>query len=181
MLVRSTTLVVTLLSRLTLSPRLVFTVPSSHPALPPVRASNSSHQNKADMICDLGQHEAVELRDGDKSKWAGKGVLKAVANVNEIIGPALIKENIDVKDQPKVDEFLIKLDGTPNKGKLGANAILGVSLAVAKAAAAEKVNWQHCLFLTSLIIVANSSLCSRLRSCWHQEAICSPSTIHERP
>lgn len=65
--------------------------------------------------------------------------MKAVANVNDIIGPALIKENIDVKDQPKVDEFLIKLDGTPNKGKLGANAILGVSLAVAKAAAAEKV------------------------------------------
>merc|ERR1712093_846326 len=65
-----------------------------------------------------GQHEAVELRDGDKAKWAGKGVLKAVANVNEIIGPALIKENIDVKDQPKVDKFLIELDGTPNKGKL---------------------------------------------------------------
>jgi enolase len=88
----------------------------------------------------LGQHEAVELRDGDKTKWAGKGVTKAVSNVNDIIGPALIKENIDVKDQPKVDEFLIKLDGTPNKAKLGANAILGVSLAVAKAAAAEKVS-----------------------------------------
>ena len=85
-----------------------------------------------------GQHEAVELRDGDKSKWAGKGVTKAVANVNDVIGPALIKENIDVKDQSKVDEFLNSLDGTPNKGKLGANAILGVSLAVAKAAAAEK-------------------------------------------
>ena len=92
------------------------------------------------MSCDIGQHEAVELRDGDKAKWAGKGVLKAVANVNDIIGPALIKENIDVKDQPKVDKFLIELDGTPNKGKLGANAILGVSLAVAKAAAAEKVS-----------------------------------------
>lgn len=61
-----------------------------------------------------------------------------MANVNDVIGPALIKENIDVKDQSKVDEFLIKLDGTPNKGTLGANAILGVSLAVAKAAAAEK-------------------------------------------
>merc|ERR1712098_255543 len=85
-----------------------------------------------------GQHEAVELRDGDKAKWAGKGVLKAVANVNEIIGPALIKENIDVKDQPKVDKFLIEIDGTPNKGKLGANAILGVSMAAAKAAAAVK-------------------------------------------
>lgn len=66
------------------------------------------------------------------------GVLKAVKNVNQTIGPALIKENIDVKDQAKVDEFLNKLDGTANKGNLGANAILGVSLAVAKAAAAEK-------------------------------------------
>ncbi|KAA8895888.1 enolase/allergen Asp F 22 [Sphaerosporella brunnea] len=85
-----------------------------------------------------GQHEAVELRDGDKTKWGGKGVLKAVSNVNDIIAPALIKENIDVKDQVAVDNFLKTLDGTPNKGKLGANAILGVSLAVAKAAAAEK-------------------------------------------
>ncbi|KAF1730274.1 Enolase [Beauveria bassiana] len=85
-----------------------------------------------------GQHEAVELRDGDKAKWAGKGVTQAVANVNTVIGPALIKENLDVKDQSKVDEFLNSLDGTPNKGKLGANAILGVSLAVAKAGAAEK-------------------------------------------
>ncbi|EEY19758.1 enolase [Verticillium alfalfae VaMs.102] len=85
-----------------------------------------------------GQHEACELRDGDKAKWAGKGVLKAVENVNTVIGPALIKENIDVKDQTKIDEFLIKLDGTPNKNKLGANAILGVSLAIAKAATAEK-------------------------------------------
>lgn len=86
-----------------------------------------------------GQHEACELRDGDKTHWAGKGVLKAVANVNDVIAPALIKENIDVKDQPKVDAFLNELDGTPNKTKLGANAILGVSLAVAKAGAAEKV------------------------------------------
>jgi enolase len=67
-------------------------------------------------------------------------VTKAVENVNSVIGPAIIKENIDVKDQLKVDEFLIKLDGTPNKTKLGANAILGVSLAIAKAAAAEKVS-----------------------------------------
>ncbi|AEO53988.1 hypothetical protein MYCTH_2295989 [Thermothelomyces thermophilus ATCC 42464] len=85
-----------------------------------------------------GQHEACELRDGDKSKWGGKGVLQAVKNVNEVIGPAIIKENIDVKDQSKVDKFLIDLDGTPNKTKLGANAILGVSLAIAKAGAAEK-------------------------------------------
>lgn len=67
-----------------------------------------------------------------------KGVLKAVANVNEKIGPAIIKENLDVKDQSKVDDFLNKLDGSTNKNNLGANAILGVSLAVAKAGAAEK-------------------------------------------
>lgn len=70
--------------------------------------------------------------------WA-TGVTKAVANVNETIAPALIKEGIDVKDQSAVDAFLNKLDGTENKTKLGANAILGVSMAIAKAAAAEKV------------------------------------------
>lgn len=85
-----------------------------------------------------GQHEAIELRDKDKTKWAGKGVLKAVENVNTIIAPALIKEKFDVKDQATIDKFLIDLDGTPNKAKLGANAILGVSLAVAKAGAAAK-------------------------------------------
>lgn len=85
-----------------------------------------------------GQHEAHELRDGDKTKWGGKGVLKAVGNVNDIIAPAVIKENLDVKDQTKVDEFLKQLDGTENKSNLGANAILGVSLAIAKAGAAEK-------------------------------------------
>ena len=62
-----------------------------------------------------GSHEACELRDGDKSKWGGKGVTKAVANVNDTIAPALIKENIDVKDQSAVDAFLNKLDGTKNK------------------------------------------------------------------
>ncbi|KAI5951574.1 ENO1 [Candida jiufengensis] len=85
-----------------------------------------------------GVHEALELRDGDKSKWLGKGVLKAVANVNDEIAPELIKANIDVTDQTKIDDFLLKLDGTPNKSKLGANAILGVSLAAAKAGAAQK-------------------------------------------
>ncbi|KAI1114371.1 phosphopyruvate hydratase [Nemania sp. NC0429] len=85
-----------------------------------------------------GQHEACELRDGDKTKWLGKGVTKAVDNVNSIIGPAVIKENLDVKDQSAFDKFLNELDGTANKTKLGANAILGVSLAVAKAGAAEK-------------------------------------------
>lgn len=85
-----------------------------------------------------GIHEALELRDGDKSKWLGKGVLKAVANVNEQIAPAVLKANLDVKDQAAVDDFLNKLDGTPNKSKFGANAVLGVSLAAAKAGAAEK-------------------------------------------
>lgn len=85
-----------------------------------------------------GQHEAVELRDGDKTKWGGKGVLKAVENVNIVIAPAVVQENLDVKDQAAVDAFLNSLDGSANKGKLGANAILGVSLAIAKAAAAEK-------------------------------------------
>ncbi|BGP38676.1 phosphopyruvate hydratase [Rhodotorula kratochvilovae] len=85
-----------------------------------------------------GVHEAVELRDGDKSKYLGKGVTKAVANVNDVIAPKLIEANIDLVNQEAIDNFLIELDGTPNKGKLGANAILGVSMAVAKAAAAQK-------------------------------------------
>ena len=72
------------------------------------------------------------------------GVAKAVNNVNTILGPKLIAANIDVKDQSAVDDFLIKLDGSPNKSNLGANAILGVSLAVAKAGAAEKVGYQLC-------------------------------------
>jgi enolase len=132
------------------------------------------------LSCNTGQHEAVELRDGDKSKWAGKGVTKAVANVNDTIGPALIKENIDVKDQSKVDQFLIKLDGTPNKGKLGANAILGVSLAVAKAAAAEKVCTYSSYRRKLLTHLANSSLCSRLGPGRYLQAIRSPCSIHER-
>jgi len=85
-----------------------------------------------------GQHEACELRDGDKNKWGGKGVLKAVDNVNNTIGPKLIDSKIDPADQSSVDKFLIDLDGTENKTNLGANAILGVSLAVAKAGAAQK-------------------------------------------
>ncbi|BGP54510.1 phosphopyruvate hydratase [Rhodotorula sphaerocarpa] len=85
-----------------------------------------------------GIHEAVELRDGDKSKYLGKGVTKAVANVNDVLGPKLIEANLDITNQEAVDKLLIDLDGTANKGKLGANAILGVSMAVAKAAAAQK-------------------------------------------
>jgi len=80
-----------------------------------------------------GEHEAIELRDGDKARYLGKGVLKAVDNVNEIIADELI--DFDAADQVGIDNFLIQLDGTENKSKLGANAMLGVSLAVAKAAA----------------------------------------------
>src|SRR5687768_6859496 len=80
-----------------------------------------------------GAHEAVELRDGDKKRYLGKGALKAVDAVNGEIFDAL--SGMDAEDQRRIDDALIKLDGTPSKGRLGANAILGVSLAVAKAAA----------------------------------------------
>jgi len=83
-----------------------------------------------------GEHEAVELRDGDKSKYGGKGVLKAVANVNGEIKKAIKSKNALM--QGELDQLLINLDGTPNKGRLGANAILGVSLAAAKASAVSK-------------------------------------------
>ena len=82
-----------------------------------------------------GAHEAVELRDSDKKKFGGKGVLQAVKNVNEIITPKLL--GYDVADQTGIDEMMIRLDGTANKANLGANAILAVSMAVAKAAAEE--------------------------------------------
>ena len=79
-----------------------------------------------------GEHEAVEIRDGDKSRWFGKGVDRAIANVNDAIAPQLI--GMDARDQRAIDTLLIELDGTPNKARLGANAILGASLAVARAA-----------------------------------------------
>jgi len=82
-----------------------------------------------------GAHEAVELRDGDKKRYLGRGVLKAVANVNETIAPRIVGH--DAADQAGLDQLLIEIDGTPNKAKLGANATLGVSLAVAHAAAAS--------------------------------------------
>lgn len=82
-----------------------------------------------------GVHEAVELRDGDKSRYLGKGVTKAIDNVNDIIAEAII--GLEATRQTEIDELLIRLDGTPNKGRLGANAILGVSMAVAKAAASS--------------------------------------------
>src|SRR5208283_4555646 len=80
-----------------------------------------------------GEHEAVELRDGDKSRYLGKGTTKAVAHINNIIGPAVL--DMDAEDQAAIDRKMIELDGTANKGKLGANAILAVSMAVARAAA----------------------------------------------
>ncbi|KAF8963879.1 enolase [Flammula alnicola] len=84
-----------------------------------------------------GIHEAVELRDGDENAYLGKGVLKAVSGVNDVIARELVKSGLKVTQQKEIDDFLIKLDGTPNKSKLGANAIVGVSMAVAIAGAAE--------------------------------------------
>src|SRR5215212_5234178 len=82
-----------------------------------------------------GENEAVELRDGDKKRYGGKGVLQAVRNVNEVIAPEL--QGLDALDQAEVDRALIELDGTPNKSKLGANALLAVSMATARAAATQ--------------------------------------------
>lgn len=153
-----------------------------------------------------GIHEAVELRDGDKSQYVGKGkylyssavhrvaislflshtlpiiplttfacrilpaflcanihwstssgVSKAVANVNEIIAPKLIASGLKVTQQKDIDDFLIQLDGTPNKGNLGANAILGVSIAVAEAGAGEKVRLEHEPPLTLLLPSSHST------------------------
>lgn len=83
-----------------------------------------------------GAHEAVELRDGDPARYGGKGVLTAISNVTNVIGPAVV--GLDALDQAALDARLIDLDGTPDKGRLGANAILGVSLASARAAAAAR-------------------------------------------
>src|SRR3954471_20158603 len=82
-----------------------------------------------------GEHEAIELRDGDAKRYLGKGVQQAVTNVAEVIAPAL--NGIDAAEQVTIDRLMLELDGTENKGKLGANAILGVSMAVARAAANE--------------------------------------------
>ena len=82
-----------------------------------------------------GEHEAVELRDGDEARYMGKGVLQAVRNVNEVIAPQILEIDIDAHEQLLIDQTLIELDGTDNKGNLGANAVLGTSLAIAHAAA----------------------------------------------
>ncbi|XP_074710593.1 alpha-enolase-like isoform X1 [Strix uralensis] len=85
-----------------------------------------------------GIYEALELRDNDKSHYLGKGVSKAVEHINKTIAPALISKNVNVVDQEKIDKLMLEMDGTENKSKFGASAILGVSLAVCKAGAAEK-------------------------------------------
>ncbi|XP_061822876.1 gamma-enolase isoform X1 [Nerophis lumbriciformis] len=85
-----------------------------------------------------GIYEALELRDGDKSRYKGKGVLKAVGHINDTLGPALIASGVSVVEQEQLDNMMIEMDGTENKSQFGANAILGVSLAVCKAGAAEK-------------------------------------------
>src|SRR5262245_12870245 len=98
-------------------------------------ASGASGRAAVPSGASTGEHEAVELRDGDQRRYGGKGVLEAVKNVNEIVGPRL--EGMAAEDQISVDFAMLELDGTPNKGHLGANAILAVSLAVARAAAQE--------------------------------------------
>ncbi|XP_026477757.1 enolase [Ctenocephalides felis] len=85
-----------------------------------------------------GAYEALELRDNDKTQYMGKGVSKALHNINQLIAPELIKQSFEVTQQEEIDKFMLKLDGTENKSKFGANAILGVSLAVCKAGAAKK-------------------------------------------
>jgi enolase 1/2/3 len=98
-------------------------------------ASGAAGRAAVPSGASTGEHEAVELRDGDPQRFGGKGVLEAVKNVNEVIGPRL--EGVPAGDQIAVDFAMLELDGTPNKGHLGANAILSVSLAVARAAAAD--------------------------------------------
>ena len=98
-------------------------------------ASGAAGRAAVPSGASTGEHEAVELRDGDQKRFGGKGVLEAVKNVNEVIGPRL--EGMTAEDQLAVDFAMLELDGTPNKGHLGANAILSVSLAVARAAAQD--------------------------------------------
>jgi enolase len=98
-----------------------------------VQTASGSGRAAVPSGASTGEHEALELRDGDKKRWQGRGVDKAVAHVNQTLGPSVI--GMDSLDQSAVDEVLLEADGTPNKSKMGANAMLGVSLAVARAAA----------------------------------------------
>jgi enolase len=98
-------------------------------------ASGATGRAAVPSGASTGEHEAVELRDGDPSRYGGKGVLEAVRHVNETLGPRI--EGLPADDQMGIDDFMLELDGTPNKGNLGANAILSISLAVARAAAQD--------------------------------------------
>src|SRR6059036_2677917 len=98
-------------------------------------ASGAAGRAAVPSGASTGEHEAVELRDGDQKRFLGKGVLEAVKNVNELIGPRL--EGMSAEEQLAVDYAMLELDGTPNKSHLGANAILSVSMAVARAAASD--------------------------------------------
>lgn len=106
-----------------------------------------------------GDYEAVELRDGSPG-YDGKGVLKAVKNVNQLLGPALITSRLSCDQQTEIDQLLCGLDGTKNKSNLGANAILGCSMAVARAGAAEKV--RRCR--TTLVIIGYTSISPFVRA-----------------
>lgn len=110
-----------------------------------VEISNGTHTVHALVPsgASTGVHEALELRDGDKSRFGGKGVLKAVENVNKVLGPAVI--GMDASSQKEIDQKMLEMDGTENKSKYGANAILGISLASARLAAAQKKVplWKH--------------------------------------
>ena len=103
-----------------------------------VTTSKGTYRAAVPSGASTGIYEALELRDKDPKRFMGKGVLKAIDNVNSVIGPHLIGKNIDVTRQEEVDKLMLELDGTENKTKLGANAILGISLAVCKAGAAHK-------------------------------------------
>lgn len=106
-----------------------------------VTTENGTFQSIVPSGASKGDYEAIELRDGDKNAFEGNGVLTAVHNVENILGPALVKQRFDVaKDLKAIDEFMIKLDGSDDKGKLGANGILGISMACARAGAAADVN-----------------------------------------
>ena len=115
-----------------------------------------------------GEHEALELRDGDKGRYLGKGTLKAVENVNNVIAPALY--GMSALNQREIDLKMIELDGTKTKSNLGANAILGVSLAVAKAAA----NYLDIPKVIKSVIVWSSVKCDKLK-----EGICRSSAYHD--
>ena len=114
-----------------------------------------------------GSHEALELRDHDPKRYNGKGVMKAVENVNEIIAPQII--GLSVYEQAAIDQLMCRLDGTPNKSRLGANAILAVSLAVAKAGALANNTPLYRYFYNKFILLKN---CHWPRRCHKGNCTC---------